>query len=337
MKAVILDAPRKLRVTDVPIPEIPPDDVLIRVKASSLCGTDVNIYSGLFEWPLPTRLGHEYSGEVAAVGNRVSDFEVGDRVVGENLIGCGHCDECKAGRYNLCERTPQLFDTHAEYTVAPARSLYKVAKGVEWDVAALVEPLAVAYNALERADLQAGGAVAILGDGGIGLSALLMARVKGAGKAIVTGLKPHKLSLADRLGADATINADRTDIAQAVLDETGGRGADSTIVAAGWPTMVRDAMKLTRRGGSICVLGLYHGREPATLEPMDFILREQTIRGNFASPNVWSAVIRLVERGLVDPKPLITHRFPLENAEEAFKTALDDRKKPVKIVLNPNM
>ncbi|MCL5103182.1 MAG: alcohol dehydrogenase catalytic domain-containing protein [Armatimonadetes bacterium] len=333
MKVLIIDAPRRLRIEEAAVPEPGPNEVLIRVKCCGLCGTDVNIYNGLFPWAMPARFGHEFSGEVAAVGSHVEGFAPGDRVVGENHIGCGDCDYCKKGRYNLCEVAPRLFNAFAEYIVTPARSVFKIGTELDFDVAALLEPLAVAYSATARAEVRAGGNLAILGDGAIGLCSLLMAKAKGVSKVFMTGLKPHKLELAMRLGANAAIDVSRTNSIQAILDETNGEGADSTLATTGWRTMIRDSMKLTRIGGTICVIGLYHGEEPAVIDEMDFIFREQTIRGSFASPNVWPDVIRMLQAGQIDPRPLIAHKFPIEQADEAFQTALDDTKKPVKVIL----
>lgn len=336
MRALVLDYPRALRIVEMPTPNPGEDEVLVEVKASGLCGTDVDIYAGINKWPLPCRLGHEYSGEVIGHGGRVKDFKEGDRVVGENLIGCGQCCACRAGDSSLCESAFQFFESHAQYVAVPERSLHRISSEVEWDLAALIEPLAVAYSAASRAEIGSACTVAILGDGGIGLSSLLVAKAKGASMAVVTGIQSHKLELAKKLGADVAIDVRATDPVRAILDETGGLGTDCTIVAAGWATMISDAMRLTRRGGHICFAGLYHGIDYSAVNPRDLVVRAQTIRGNYGSPNVWPDVVRMVQASQLDPRPLVTHVFSLDDANEAFRTAQDERRKPVKIIMHPN-
>jgi L-iditol 2-dehydrogenase len=334
MKALVINTPGQVDVEDVEMPELPRDSVLVRVRASGLCGTDIDIYSGKFAWDLPTRLGHEFAGEVVEIGADVDLFAPGDRVVGENCIGCGKCPVCRSGRYNLCDRASQLFDAHAEYTVSPERSTFKLGDTVSFEQGALVEPLCTGFRAAALADVRSGSTVAIIGDGGIGLAAVLCCRENGASRILLTGHRDNRMALAMELGAQETIDARNTDIVQAILDLTDGAGADSTIVTVGGRTMLGDAISLTKRGGSISVLGLYHGDEPPTFTWNDIILREPTIRGNFSSPQVWPTVIDLLgaER-LPDATRMITHRFALDEAKQAFETALDRSQGAIKIML----
>ncbi|MFQ5810040.1 MAG: zinc-binding dehydrogenase, partial [Armatimonadota bacterium] len=304
------------------------------VRASGLCGTDIDIYSGKFAWELPTRLGHEFAGEVVEVGEDVDLLAPGDRVVGENCIGCGKCPICRSGRYNLCDRAPQLFDAHAEYTVSPERSTFKLGDSVSYEQGALVEPLCTGFRAAISAEVGAGSSVAIIGDGGIGLAATLCCRERGASRIFVTGHRENRMRLASEFGAEVAINAASEDIPQAILDFTDGVGADSTIVTVGTQTMLGDAISLTKRGGTISILGLYHGDEPPTFEWNDIIIREPTIRGSFSSPNVWPAVIDMLGAGrFAHATRMITHRFPLADAKEAFETALDKSREAIKIML----
>jgi len=334
VKAVVIKAPGRVEVEDVEMPALPRDSVLVRVRASGLCGTDIDIYSGKFEWELPTRIGHEFAGEVVEVGEDVELLGRGDRVVGENCIGCGTCPTCRSGRYNLCERAPQLFDAHAEYTVSPERSTFRLPDAVSFEQGALVEPLCTGFRAAMLADVRAGSTVAVIGDGGIGLAATLCCREKGASRILVTGHRDDRMQLARELGAEQTVDASGGGVVQAILDLTDGAGADSTIVTVGARTMLGEAIALTKRGGSISILGLYHGDEPPTFEWNDIILREPTIRGSFSSPVVWPTVIALLGSGrLADATKMITHRFALDEAGQAFETALDKSQQAIKVML----
>lgn len=334
MKALVVVAPRRVELQEVDVPEVPRDGVLVRVRASGLCGTDIDIYSGKFEWDLPTRLGHEFAGEVVEVGADVDLLAPGDRVVGENCIGCGKCPICRSGKYNLCERVPQLFDAHAEYTVSPERSTFRLPSAVSFEEGALVEPLCTGFRSAASADVRVGSTVAILGDGGIGLAATLCCREKGASRILLTGHRDNRMRLAQEFGAQAALNAVQEDVVQAILDLTDGSGVDSTVVTVGGQTMLREAISVTKRGGSICILGLYHGDQPPTFEWNDVILREPTIRGSFSSPNVWPTVIELLGSGRFrGATKMITHRFPFEEAARAFECAVDKSQKAIKIML----
>jgi threonine dehydrogenase-like Zn-dependent dehydrogenase len=334
VRALLIKAPGHVEIEDVDMPELPRDSVLVRVRASGLCGTDIDIYSGKFAWELPTRVGHEFAGEVVEGGADVDRFAPGDRVVGENCIGCGKCPICRSGRYNLCERMPQLFDAHAEYTVSPERATFRLPDSVSFEQGALVEPLCTGFRAAMLADVGAGSTVAIIGDGGIGLSATICCREMGAARILITGHRESRMRLARQLGAEQTIDAGRENIVASILDLTDGLGADSTIVTVGAQTMLGEVISLTKRGGSIAILGLYHGEEPPTFEWNDIILREPTIRGNFSSPNVWPTVIEMLGQGrFPDATKMITHRFALDEAKQAFEVALDKSQEAIKIML----
>lgn len=333
MKGVIIKAPRRLEIKEFNIPKIGRTDLLVKIRASSLCGTDLDIYSGKFKWNYPTRVGHEFSGEVVKTGEDVKLFKKGDRVVGENVIGCGKCPICRTGSYNLCEEVPQLFDAHSEYIISPERSSFKFSERISFEEAALAEPLCVAYRACERAEVKSGTKVCIIGSGGIGLYAVMVCKLKGAIQVIAVDVRPERLKIAKKFGATDIINAEKKKVIPQVLNLTNGRGVDSTIIAVGVKDVLNNAIKITRKGGTLVVLGLYHDKESVIVDYNDIIFRELQVRGNFSSPNVWPKVIKLIEEGRLSPGSLITHRFPLKEAEKAFETGLDKRKQAIKIVL----
>jgi len=274
---------------------------------------------------------------VVEVGADVTMFRPGDRVVGENCIGCGKCPTCRSGRYNLCDDFPQLFDAHAEYTVSPERSTFRLAEGTSFEKGALAEPIATGFRASAAADVAAGSTVAIIGDGGIGITATVCCRDSGASRIFVTGHRENRMALCRELGAEVTIDAAEHDVVEAILDLTGGVGVDSTIVTVGTQTMLGEAISLTKRGGTISVLGLYHGEEPPTFNWLDVIVREPTIRGSFSSPGVWPDVVDILGRGgFAGVTKMITHRFALDEAGKAFETALDKSRQAIKIMLLQN-
>lgn len=331
MRAALLRDWNELVVDDVPTPRPGPGEALVRVKACGLCGTDLKLVAGGFagRWPpsLPFIIGHEWSGEVAALGTGLEDAElaVGDRVVAENHAGCGLCPMCRSGRYNLCEQVKKPgFKLYghtapgalAEYAVRPAKVLHRLPDGILDLQAALVNQGALTVHALRRVGMLPGSTVAVFGPGLLGLLTTAVARASGATSIIVVGRGP-RLELAREMGCDEVVDYESADPAEAVRELTGGRGADYAFDCTGNPAVIPQAIDSVRRGGRVAVLGLA-GSKLASVSPDRLVLDEIDLMGIRSSPNAYPAMVQLLASGAVDLAPLVTHVYHLDDVDKAF-------------------
>jgi L-iditol 2-dehydrogenase len=338
MRAALLRGWNDLAVEDVEIPEPAPGEVLLRVRACGLCGTDLKMVQGAFQqrgWPpaLPFIMGHEWSGEVVALGEGLEDLELapGDKVVAENHVGCGRCAMCRRGRYNLCEKagTPgyRLYGhtapgALAEYAVRPAQMLHKLPDSVSHLEGALVNQGSMTVHALRRVEFLPGSTVAVFGPGLLGLLTAAVASASGAAQVLMVG-RGGRLDLAAKMGSDKVIDYENEDPVAGVRRLTTGRGADYVFDCTGNPRVLAQAIGSVRRGGKIAVLGLTGGK----LSEVDvdrLTLDEVDLMGIRSSPNAYPAMIALMRSGKVDLSPLVTHVYPLEAVGEAL-AALDSR------------
>jgi L-iditol 2-dehydrogenase len=331
MRAALLREFGRLALEEVPVPVPGPGEVLVRVRACGLCGTDLKIVSGGFRgtWPpsLPFIIGHEWSGEVAALGpgTERAGLAPGDRVVAENHTGCGSCPMCWAGRYNLCERVREPgFKLYghtapgalAEYAVRPAVALHKVPPAVSDVAAALVNQGALTVHAARRAQVGPGDSVAVFGPGLLGLLMLQVARAAGATQVVMVG-RGTRLAVARELGSTHIVDYEETEPAAGVRAATGGRGADCVFDCSGNISVIPQALRSVRRGGSVALLGLAGG---AIAElPVDLVtLDELNVLGVRSSPNAYPAMIALLASGAIRTEPLTTDLYPLSDVAAAF-------------------
>ncbi len=331
MRAALLREFGRLTLEQVPVPVPGPGEVLVRVRACGLCGTDLKIVSGGFRgtWPpsLPFIIGHEWSGEVAALGpgTERSGLAPGDRVVAENHTGCGSCPMCRAGRYNLCERVREPgFKLYghtapgalAEYAVRPAVALHKVPPGVSDVAAALVNQGALTVHAARRAQVGPGDSVAVFGPGLLGLLMLQVARAAGATQVVMVG-RGKRLTVARELGSTHIVDYEATDPVAGVRAATGGRGADCVFDCSGNTSVIPQALRSVRRGGSVALLGLAGGA--AAELPVDLVtLDELNVLGVRSSPNAYPAMIALLASGAIRTEPLTADLYPLSDVAAAF-------------------
>ncbi len=341
MKAAVLHRVGEVRVEERQIPEPGPGEVLVRVRAVGVCGSDVHYYKegriGRYVVEKPLILGHESAGEVVALGPGVSNLSVGSRVALEPGVPCRRCRTCKSGRYNLCPdvtfmATPPVDGAFVEYIAWPADFTYPLPENLGYAEGALMEPLAVGMHAVRRARLVPGCTVLVLGGGPIGQLALLAAKAAGAGRTILVDLEDRRLDVASRLGADVAINPSRASVADAAWAATDGDGPDLVIEAAGTASTVRQSIELVRRGGTVVWIGL-PSQDPCEVSALQAIDKEVDILGIFRYANVYPYAIRLAASGKIDLSPLVTHRFPLEEARRALDTVVEQKSSAVKVLV----
>ncbi|MDR7545193.1 MAG: L-threonine 3-dehydrogenase, partial [Armatimonadota bacterium] len=300
-------------------------DVLIRVAAGGICGTDLPIYRW-DPWAQsrirpPRIIGHEFCGTVAAIGADVTAVAVGDRVAGECHIACGWCSRCRHGQAHICERLEIVGvdrdGAFAEYVVLPATNAWRLDPAIPLEIAAIMDPLGNAVHTALATDITT-KAVAITGCGPIGLMAIPVCRMAGAALVVASDVRPGRLALARRMGADVTMDARGEDVVKRIRRLTDGQGADAVLEMSGHPAGIRDALRAVRSGGWVGLLGLPSA--PVELDlANDIIFKAVRVEGIFGRRlwQTWEQMTVLLKRGL-DISPVITHRFPLERFEEAF-------------------
>ncbi|KKM10063.1 hypothetical protein SY88_15570 [Clostridiales bacterium PH28_bin88] len=347
MKALMKTKPLPgLELGEVPIPRPQGQDVLIKVAATGICGSDIHIYewtSG-YEWLIPyfpLVLGHEFSGTVAETGSGVKNLSVGDRVVCIPGKPCGRCFYCLRGDQNLCVDRGSLglryWGSFAEYICVPEQNCLMIPGKLSFVVAALAEPLAVALNGLQLSGSGLADYVAVLGPGPIGLMVAYLAKQAGARRVILAG-RPRdtgRLDIGRQLGADIATSAETGEVRGLVMEETGGIGADVVFEAAGSPAAVSEGLQLLRKGGTLVVVGIH--AEPVSLWLNDIVRQEKKILGSYGSrPGLWRAVLEILAGGERVVGRLITHRFPLDKALQGFQAAHQPGTVKVMITSNPS-
>jgi len=331
MRAAVTRDWNDIRVEEVPVPALEQGDVLVRVGACGICGTDLKIVAGMYEgtWPpaLPFIQGHEWTGTVAALGDGVTGLQVGDRVAAENHKGCGACANCRRGRYNLCEaarskgKAYRLYGhsaqgAFAEYAARPAGLLHKMPDSVSFEEGTIVNQGALGLHALRRCRIEPGDTVAVIGPGLVGLVAVQLAKAVGATRVIVAGRGP-RLDLARELGADHVIDVSTTDVTDGIRGLTAGRGADCAFECAGAPSAVVAAMNCVKRGGRVALVGLT-GNKQVELNTDRLVLDEIDLFGVRSSPNAYPELIALIAASKVNVRRLVSRVYPLDRITEAF-------------------
>jgi L-iditol 2-dehydrogenase len=340
MQAVVFPEPGQVEIRDVDRPEPAPGEALVRVEASTICGSDLKILAG--EYPAtsyPHIPGHEWAGEVVEVGPGVQRLEPGDRVAAEPHVGCGECPRCLEGLYNLCEHYGDESRGHAhigfttdgglaEYVAVDTRALHVLPPSMSYDAGAFCETAGVALHAIERAGIDGGDDVVVVGPGAIGLAAVQIARSEGADTVVLTGTRESRLAPARDLGADVTVNVNEVDdVVDHVTDLLDGQGADLVVELAGSESASRQAVELARRGGSIVLAGSTSPGRQLAVDLREIVVGHKDIYGSVANPNwICERGLSMIARGQIDVDPLLTHRFALtefETAMETFETRAD--------------
>jgi len=344
MKAVLKTkrGPGNVELRDVDIPKVTSDEVLIEVKSTGICGTDVHIYHDSAFYTPPVILGHEYAGVITQVGSEVQNFDVGDRVTSPATIPCGTCFMCRTNRSNRCVGDQKRIlgahkadGTFTKYVAVPSKILHKIPVALSFDDAAVAEPVACAiHNVSELVGINPGDVVVVLGPGPIGLISLQIAKISGAQKVIITGVSADedRLKLAKRLGADVTINVEEQDPIEAVRSLTDGLGADVVLEASGASVARKQAFNLVRRCGKVGLIGL--AGKPAEIDLDKVVEGELEVKGSWGTIwTSWRKALSLMSSGKIQVAPLITTRLPLEKWQEGFK--MMEERKALKVLLIP--
>jgi L-iditol 2-dehydrogenase len=331
-----------LELRQVPVPHITPDEVLIRVHACGVCGSDLKLQDDEHPYTPPVVIGHEFAGEIVEVGSRVAGWDAGERVVAEqHTHACGRCRQCLTGNAFACasKRAPGYFvdGAFAPFIRIPAWLLHRIPSNLDYVEAALSEPAAVAaHGVLDRTGIAPEDTVLVLGCGPIGLLAAKMSQAAGAARVIITGVdrdEQVRLPRAREIGIDHVVNVMHTDLAALVADLTGSEGADVVIELSGALPAIRQAFRLARRLGRVGIIGQPPADEVA-IPYRDALFRALTVSFSYSSRYTsWERALSLFERGAVNPAQFITHVLPLSEWERGF--ALARGGEAIKVILEP--
>jgi L-iditol 2-dehydrogenase len=343
MKALLLTEYKKIELADVPEPSIGDHDVLVRVHACGICGSDIHGYDGSTGRRIPPLvMGHEAAGVVEAVGQAVRQFRPGDRVTFDSTVSCGRCHFCRRGQINLCDNRRVLgvscgeYRQHgafAELVAVPENIVYALPDELPFESAALIEAVSIAVHAANITDIRLGDTVVVVGSGMIGLLAIQAVRLKGAGTIIATDLEENRLELAKKLGADITINAKGVDIPAEIRKRTSGRGADAALEVVGHVATVNDAIASVRKGGHVTLVGNLSPKIEFPLQSV--VTREITVKGSCASQGEYPECIRLLATGAIRVEPLITAKATLAEGPAWFDKLYSGMPGAMKVLICP--
>ncbi|APD84657.1 MULTISPECIES: L-threonine 3-dehydrogenase [Alteromonas] len=327
MKSLVkAKAEKGIWLQDTPKPEVGHNDLLIKIRKTAICGTDMHIYNW-DEWsqntiPVPMVVGHEYVGEVVGMGQEVKGFNVGDRVSGEGHITCGHCRNCRAGRVHLCRNTegvgvnrPGAF---AEYLVIPAFNAFKIPDNISDDLASIFDPFGNAVHTALSFDL-VGEDVLITGAGPIGIMAAAVAKHVGARHVVVTDINPYRLELAKKMGATRAVDVSKEDLKDVMNDLGMTEGFDVGLEMSGVPVAFRDMLNKMNHGGKIAMLGI--PPQDVAIDWNQVIFKGLVIKGIYGREmfETWYKMASLLQSGL-DLSPIITHTFSIDDFQKGFDT-----------------
>lgn len=347
MQALVVREPNVVEVAEAPVPEPGRNEVLARVRSVSICGTDAHLINGDYPgfWPpaFPFTPGHEWAGEIVALGEHAERFgwRVGDRVAGTSHNACGACQKCVEGQYNLCENygKPGLHaqyghnaqGVNATYAVHNVKCIFKLPNGMSFDEGAIADPASIALHVARRGNIKAGDTVAVAGAGAVGLLAADAALICGAARVVVVG-RGHRLERAAALGFE-TVDTLAGDPVAAVRERTGALGADVVLECAGVPETLTWAMAMLRRGGRCAMVGI--PTEDVAIQCQRLVLDELELVGSRASAGEMRRVLPFMANGRMRAKELITHHFALSEYDKALATFNDRASGAVKIIVNP--
>jgi (R,R)-butanediol dehydrogenase/meso-butanediol dehydrogenase/diacetyl reductase/L-iditol 2-dehydrogenase len=333
-------SPKTVDFIERPVMEPAGDEVVVKIAASAVCGSDLHIFSGRHpSVPLPVTIGHEFSGDVAALGRDVSKVKEGDRVTVEPCIACGKCDACLHGNYGYCEHISFTYrngdGAMADYITVREPCVYPLPPYLSYKAGALIEPLSVAAHAVRRADIKLGEKVLVIGAGAIGILVTALCRLSGAGETVVCDYSSSRLRMAKEFGAGLTVSPkEGGDLEKTLRELTGGTGMDKTFECVGRESTFIQAMTSLRRNGLATIIGIFE--EPdITIDAMRFINYEIRVQGS--QGYCWDFPIALKMSERIDLEKLVTHEFPLDDLQRALETCFDPQAESIKVILKPGV
>ena len=333
----LMTAPGRVEFRERKLPRLSSKDVLIRVKASSICGSDLHIFKGKHpSVSLPVAIGHELSGEVLRIGKEVSKVREGDRGVVEPVIVCGECHFCRRGEYHHCLNISFQYrrgqGAFAPYFVAHENWVHLLPGNISFEEGALMEPLSVAVHAIKRGNLRLGDSVAIFGAGAIGLLVLMLSRLSGAGAVFVADVQEHRLKKAKELGASEVFDNARGDAIEKIFEKTSQLGVDRSFEAVGIEGTLLQSLRVLKKGGASVLVGIFENPEvkiPANI----FIQREIALIGSQGYCWDFQTALKMLGGEKIKLRQIITHVLPLPSLQKAFEYLLDPKRKAIKIVI----
>ncbi|GBG94777.1 alcohol dehydrogenase [Ligilactobacillus salitolerans] len=343
-RSAVLEKVNDVQLKETPIKPVGPTDVLVKVMAVGICGSDVHSYDtgrlGDFVVKEPLILGHESAGQIIGVGSEVTDFQVGDRVALEPGVPCGKCEYCRTGKYNLCPdvqfmATPPVNGDLTQYITWPAEFVYHLPADMSYEIGSLSEPFSVSIHAAQLMDIQPGSTVFISGSGPVGLLSILAARTFGASKIIASDAEPSRLEMALKMGATDTIDVTKQDVKEAVKALTAGDGADYVIEASGNNHAESDALLTLKRAGKIAYVGM-PTHDTAPLDIMFMTTYEPQIFGIFRYANTYPLAIKILHEHMQEAEQLLTDFYSLDETQAAFERTKTGKSDSLKVIIYPN-
>jgi 2-desacetyl-2-hydroxyethyl bacteriochlorophyllide A dehydrogenase len=338
MKALVYFGPEDIRYTEVNDLKPENNEVLIRVKATGICGSDVHGYLGITGRRIPPMImGHEFSGDIVEIGKNVKEFSVGEKVTVQPVNFCGECEFCKNGLTNMCinKRFFGVLDVNgsmAEYVCVPDKLVCRLPASLSYIQGAMVEPLAVAYSGVKQAPPIEGKNVLIIGAGTIGLLVLQVVKMKNPAKIFITDLSDHRLEVAKKLGADVIINPSKENVEETVKAQTKGNGADVALEAVGVSQTVQQAMSSLKVGGTCVWIG--NSQKMININMQEIVTRELKIFGTYIyTHEEFKEAIHIISSGEVDVEQIISKRVLLAEGPEMFQKLAKDADKLIKVII----
>ena len=344
MKALVIKGPHNAGIVDVEKPKPTGDIALVKVIRAGICATDISIYTGESSFvksgqiKYPVRIGHEWTGVVEEVGEKVTKFKKGDRVVSESGVACGKCPACLIGNYPDCVDihsvgTVNAWDgCFAEYMLMPERHLYHISDKITDEAAALIEPMGIAYDAFSNIHIDKNTTVAVVGTGAIGMASVWLAGYYGAEKIIMIGRKDNKLRIAKTVGATDVINNTKCDALAKIRGLTGGKGVDLLIETSGSDSVLKDAVKMMTNGGTISIISFYE--KALNGFPIDeVVLNRINIKGAAGRFGVPGEVCKILENSDKLPEGIVSHRIDFKDIISFFEN-IDDFGDRIKVMVS---
>jgi L-iditol 2-dehydrogenase len=343
LKALLYTKPYTFEYTDVPDPTVGNDDVLVRVRACGICGSDVAGHTGKTGRRLPPLImGHEAAGVVERTGRNVHDFRPGDRICFDSTVYCNECPACRQGLFNRCVKRQVLGvsvpefkrqGAFAEFVVIPHWICAKLPEKMSFVQASLLEPASIGTHAANRPPIARTDTVVVIGAGTIGLFILQAAKIRGAKTTVACDLNDFRLGLAQQVGADVCLNPGKVNLREEVLKRTEGRGADVAFEAVGFAETFRQAISIAKTGGTVVAVGNLQKETEFNLQ--ELVSRELTFTGSYASAGEFRTCIDLIASGKVNVAPLVSEVLPLREGPDAFRRLLEGKENLLKVILEP--